>query len=82
PNQSPEKETPQNTSQGKQRASNYQKITPKSHATPKEAPNPFKSYKEYASKRNEGDINPQQQLGKTQVSRDGLSFEMLKFERQ
>ncbi|KNZ47192.1 hypothetical protein VP01_6613g1, partial [Puccinia sorghi] len=45
PNQSPEKETPNNNSKGKQRASNYQNINPKSQATPKEAPNPFKSYK-------------------------------------
>ncbi|KNZ61082.1 hypothetical protein VP01_1454g2 [Puccinia sorghi] len=55
PNQSLEKETTNNT---------Y-----KSQATPKKAPNPFKSYKEYASKRDE-------------VSRDGLSFEIFKFERQ
>ncbi|KNZ45488.1 hypothetical protein VP01_807g18, partial [Puccinia sorghi] len=55
PNKSPEKETPNNNSKGKQRASNYQNINPKSRATPEEAPNPFKSYKEYASKRDEGD---------------------------
>ncbi|KNZ62944.1 hypothetical protein VP01_1203g3 [Puccinia sorghi] len=36
-------------------ASNYQNINPKSRATPKEAPNPFKSYEEYASKRDEGE---------------------------
>ncbi|KNZ52233.1 hypothetical protein VP01_3641g5 [Puccinia sorghi] len=62
---------PNNNSKGKQRASNYQNINPKSQATPKEALNLFKSYKEYASKRDEG---------KAQVARDGLSFEMLKFE--
>ncbi|KNZ62964.1 hypothetical protein VP01_12015g1, partial [Puccinia sorghi] len=51
----------------KLRASNYQNINPKSRATPKEALNPFKSYK---ARR------------KTQVARDGLRFEMLQFERQ
>ncbi|KNZ46047.1 hypothetical protein VP01_7605g1 [Puccinia sorghi] len=55
PNQSLEKESPNNTSKGKQ------------------TPNPFKSYKEYASKKDEG---------KTEVARDGIIFEMLKFEWQ
>ncbi|KNZ49143.1 hypothetical protein VP01_5188g1 [Puccinia sorghi] len=72
PNQSLEKEAPNHTSKGKQR-SNYQNINPKSQATPKEALNPFKSCKQYASKRDEG---------KAQVSRDGLTFEMLKFEQK
>ncbi|KNZ44766.1 hypothetical protein VP01_8853g1 [Puccinia sorghi] len=67
PNQSLEKETPSNTSKGKLTESNYQNINPKSRATPKEAPNPFKSYEEYASKRDEG---------KNQAARDGLSFEI------
>ncbi|KNZ50059.1 hypothetical protein VP01_4620g1 [Puccinia sorghi] len=49
PNQSLGKETPNNTSKGKQRASNYQNINPKR---------------------------------KAQVARDGLSFDMLKFEWQ
>ncbi|KNZ43881.1 hypothetical protein VP01_9767g1 [Puccinia sorghi] len=73
PNQSLEKETPNNNSKGKRRASNYQNINPKSQATPKEGPNPLKLYKEYASKRDEA---------KAPVARDGLSFEMLKFEQQ
>ncbi|KNZ58563.1 hypothetical protein VP01_1905g5 [Puccinia sorghi] len=50
-----------------------QNIKPMSQATPKEAPNPFKSYEEYASKRDEG---------KAPGARDGLKFEMLKFEQQ
>ncbi|KNZ44157.1 hypothetical protein VP01_944g1 [Puccinia sorghi] len=36
-------------------ASNYEKINPKSRATEKEAPNLFKSYEEYTSKRDEGE---------------------------
>ncbi|KNZ45168.1 hypothetical protein VP01_841g4 [Puccinia sorghi] len=72
------KRQPKNTSKGKQRASNYQNINPKSQVTPKEAPNPFKSYREYASKRDECEHFE----GKDQVARDGLTFEMLKFELQ
>ena len=53
--ESPEKQTPKDTSKGKRRASNSQNINPKSWGTPKEPPNPFKSYKEYASKREAGD---------------------------
>jgi len=53
--QSPEKQTPKDTSKGKRRASNSQNINPKSRGTPKEPPNPFKSYEEYASKREAGD---------------------------
>ena len=54
-NQSPEKETPKDASKGKRRASNHQNINPKSRGTPKEAPNPFKAYEEYASKRDAGE---------------------------
>ena len=53
--QSPEKQTPKDTSKGKRRASNSQNINPKSRGTPKEPPHPFKSYEEYASKREAGD---------------------------
>ena len=55
-NSSPDKETPRDNSKGKRRASNYQNINPKSRATPKETPNPFKSYEEYASKRDAGEL--------------------------
>jgi len=53
--ESPERQTPKDTSKGKRRASNSQNINPKSRGTPKEAPNPFKSYEEYASKRDAGE---------------------------
>jgi len=53
--ESPERQTPKDTSKGKRRALNSQNINPKSQDTPKEAPNPFKSYKEYASKRDAGE---------------------------
>ena len=52
---SPEKQTPKDDLKGKRRASNSQNINPKSQRTPKETPNPFKSYEEYASKRDAGE---------------------------
>ncbi|KNZ48308.1 hypothetical protein VP01_5761g1 [Puccinia sorghi] len=71
PNQSPEKETPNNTSKGKQRASNYQNINP-SHTK--------------GSSKSEMKVRILalrfSHLINQNLTEDGLTFEMLKFEKQ
>ncbi|KAI9605030.1 hypothetical protein H4Q26_003001 [Puccinia striiformis f. sp. tritici PST-130] len=67
-------QTTQNTSKDKRRASNSNNINPKSHHTPGSSkPNPFGAYEEYANNK---------EAGKAQVAREGLGFEMFKFDRQ
>ncbi|POV99325.1 hypothetical protein PSTT_13857 [Puccinia striiformis] len=67
-------QTTQNTSKDKRRASNSNNINPKSHHTPGSSkPNPFGAYEGYANNK---------EAGKAQVAREGLGFEMFKFDRQ